>query len=73
VAKYLIDLDEETLEAAQQELGTTTITGTVNEALRRVTLGRRRRVAAALDVLAAAHLDGRSEAWTRGSTSTPAA
>jgi len=63
VAKHLIDLDEETLGAARVELGTTTIKDTVNEALRRATSGRERRVAAALDVLADFSLDDRSEAW----------
>ncbi|MDQ3152795.1 MAG: hypothetical protein M3R63_14140 [Actinomycetota bacterium] len=63
MAKHLIDLDEETLGAARVELGTTTIKDTVNEALRRATSGRERRVAAALDVLADFSLDDRSEAW----------
>jgi len=63
VAKHLIDLDEEMLGAARAELGTTTIKDTVNEALRRVTLRRERRTAAALDVLASARLDDRAGAW----------
>lgn len=63
MAKHLIDLDEETLGAARAELGTATIKDTVNEALRRATFRRERRVAAALDVLASARLDDRSEAW----------
>jgi Arc/MetJ family transcription regulator len=63
VAKHLIDLDEEMLGAARAELGTTTIKDTVNEALRRVTLRRERRTAAALDVLATARLDDRAGAW----------
>jgi len=36
---------------------------TVNEALRRVSTGRERRIAEALDVLGAAVLNGRDEAW----------
>lgn len=63
MAKHLIDLDEDSLRAARAELGTTTLKATVNEALRRATLGRERRVAAALDVLAEAQLDERSQAW----------
>ncbi len=63
VAKHLIDLDEGALGAARAELGTTTIKDTVNEALRRATLLREGQVAAALDVLADADLDDRSDAW----------
>jgi len=63
VAKHLIDLDENALGAARAELGTTTIKDTVNEALRRATALRERQVAAALDVLADARLDDRSDAW----------
>ncbi len=63
MAKHLIDLDEGALGAARAELGTTTIKETVNEALRRATLLRDRQVSAALDVLAAADLDDRSNAW----------
>ena len=63
MAKHLIDLDEEVLAAARTELGTDTIKQTVNEALRRATQDRGRRVAAALDILANADLDDRVEAW----------
>ena len=63
VAKHLIDLDEEALSKAQAELGTATIKDTVNLALVRATSNRRVRVVAALDVLASADLDDRSEAW----------
>lgn len=63
MTKYLIDLDEKTLGAARAELGTRTIKDTVNEALRRATSDRKHRVAVALDVLADARLDDRSEAW----------
>ena len=63
MAKHLVDLDEEALGAARSELGTTTIRETVNEALRRVGARREHRVAAALDRLAAAHLDDRADAW----------
>ncbi|CAN5597822.1 MAG: hypothetical protein M3493_14280 [Actinomycetota bacterium] len=63
MAKHLIDLDEDKLGAARAELGTTTIRDTVNEALRRATSQRERRIAAALDVLAEAELDDRIDAW----------
>jgi len=63
VAKHLVDLDEESLSAAQAELGTKTIKDTLNEALRRTTLGRRERIATALDVLAKGRLRDRSEGW----------
>jgi Arc/MetJ family transcription regulator len=63
MAKHLVDLDEETLAAARAELGTDTIKDTVNEALRRASSQRERRVAAALDILADAHLDDRADAW----------
>ena len=63
MAKHLIDLDEEALNAARAELGTATIKETVNEALRRATQDRGRKVAAALDILANADLDDRVEAW----------
>ena len=64
MAKHLIDLDEEMLGAARAELGTSTIKDTVNEALRRATVQRERRTAAALDILASARFDGeREDAW----------
>jgi Arc/MetJ family transcription regulator len=63
VAKHLIDLDEGALESAQAELGTATIRDTVNTALRLAGATRPISVAAALDVLAKAELDDRSEAW----------
>jgi len=63
MAKHLIDVDEETLGAARAELGTTTIKDTVNEALRRASVDREHRIAAALDTLAAAALSERHEAW----------
>jgi Arc/MetJ family transcription regulator len=63
VVKHLVDLDEEALSKAQAELGTTTIKDTVNKALERATSSRHGRVVAALDVLARAGLEDRSEAW----------
>jgi Arc/MetJ family transcription regulator len=63
MAKHLIDLDEEALNAARAELGTATIKETVNVALQRATQHRGRKVAAALDILANADLDDRVKAW----------
>jgi len=63
MAKHLVDLDEDALSAARAQLGTSTIKETVNEALRKTAEGRQPRVAEALDVLAAAHLVDRGEAW----------
>lgn len=58
-----MDIDEKALSAARAELGTVTLKDTVNEALRRAATGRDPRVVAALDVLAQADLDDRSESW----------
>ena len=63
MGKHLVDLDESALGAARAELGTRTIKDTVNEALRRATAGRDDRVAEAIEVLAAASLADRSDAW----------
>jgi Arc/MetJ family transcription regulator len=63
MAKHLVDIDEEALEMARTELGTTTIKDTVNAALRHATSQRKRHVAAALDALAAAPPEDRAEAW----------
>ena len=63
MAKHLIDVDEEALGRAQAELGTLTIKDTVNEALRRATSERSKRVHRALDVLAGADLEDREQAW----------
>jgi len=71
MAKHLIDVDESMLAAARAELGTRTIKDTVNEALRRATSGRLRRVAAALDVLAEAQLGDRDDAWRLRLSPTP--
>jgi Arc/MetJ family transcription regulator len=63
MAKHLIDVDEDRLGAARAELGTTTIQDTVNEALARATARRERRVVCAMDMLAAADLEDRADAW----------
>lgn len=63
VAKHLIDIDEHALQQARVELGTSTIKDTVNSALRAATEHHKRRVAEALDVLAAAPNVDRDDAW----------
>ncbi len=63
MTKHLVELDEAALSAARSELGTLTIKDTVNEALRRASSDRSRRVIAALDVLADADLRDREDAW----------
>ncbi len=63
MTKHLVELDEAALSAARSELGTQTIKDTVNEALRRASSDRSRRVLAALDVLADADLCDREDAW----------
>jgi Arc/MetJ family transcription regulator len=63
MAKHLVDIDEDRLGAARAELGTASIKDTVNEALRLATTQREGRITAALDVLAEAELDDRTNAW----------
>ena len=61
--KHLVDLDEDALQQAREALGTTTIKDTVNEALRRISRERHRRIAGALDVLADTELWDRRNTW----------
>ena len=63
MAEHLIDVDDDTLEAARTELRTRTIEDTVNEALRRVASGRAERTASALHVLATIPLHERAVGW----------
>ncbi len=63
MSKHLVDIDDDILGAARSQLGTETIKETVNEALRRVSLGRSKGVARAIDVLARAKLKDRERAW----------
>jgi len=63
VSKHLVDIDDEALGAARAQLGTETIKETVNEALRRVSSGRKKRVARAIDILVRAKLEDRDRAW----------
>ena len=63
MGKRLVDIDEEALSAARAELGTSTIKETVNEALKLASATRDDQVTKALDVLAAAEVVDRSDAW----------
>ena len=63
VAKHLVDIDDEALAAAQAELGTANMKETVNEALRRASAGRSRRVAEALQRLGRRRRPPREDAW----------
>ena len=49
MARTVVDIDREALEAARAELGTSTVRATVNEALRRVAMERVRRQLDALE------------------------
>lgn len=70
MSRTVIDIDDDALEVAMAELGTTTKVDTVNKALREVARYRAERRSKALDVFdrIASNLDGfdRGEAW-RGS------
>lgn len=63
MGKHLVDIDEQALEQARAELGTTTIKDTVNNALRSATAQRKQRVSSALDALASASHEDRAAAW----------
>jgi Arc/MetJ family transcription regulator len=63
MAKHLVDIDDEALNAARAQLGTDTIKDTVNQALRRAAQARDKRVKKSLDRLGRAELDRREEAW----------
>jgi Arc/MetJ family transcription regulator len=58
-----VDIDEDALEAARSQLGTTTIKATVNEALRLVGCDRSEVVRASMDVLADLRVSDRDDAW----------
>ena len=63
MAKHLVDIDEEALDGAKRELGTSTIKDTINFALRQAAPRRRDDVKRQLDVLARAGLAPREQAW----------
>ncbi len=62
MAKHLVDIDEEALDAARAQLGTVTIKDTVNQALRRTAATRAEAVKKSLEVLGRAEFD-RESAW----------
>ena len=62
MAKHLVDIDDEALNAARAQLGTGTIRDTVNESLRRAGAARSGEVKRALDRLAHIELE-REDAW----------
>jgi len=63
VAKHLVDIDEDALDDAKRQLGTSTIKETINLALRRAGGRKRHDVKRQLDVLARADLAPREQAW----------
>ncbi|MGE0877334.1 MAG: hypothetical protein AB7L13_01605 [Acidimicrobiia bacterium] len=63
MGEYLIEVDDEALGRAQAEFGTTTVQGTVNEAIKRIAQHRVRRVQEALQLLADADLGDRAQGW----------
>jgi Arc/MetJ family transcription regulator len=63
VSKHLIDIDEQALRAAKAKLGTRTIKDTVNGALNRASGDHDATLSERLDVLAAAKLVPREQAW----------
>ncbi len=63
VTKRLVAIDDNTLRAAQAELGTTTLKDTVDMALRRVAEGRSQEVERRLTSLANHDLRDRADAW----------
>ena len=63
MAKHLVDIDEDALDDAKRQLGTSTIKDTINLALRRAGKRRQDDVKRQLDVLARADLAPREQAW----------
>jgi Arc/MetJ family transcription regulator len=63
MAKHLVDIDDDALNAARAQLGTETIKDTVNQALVRAGRARSQRVKMSLDRLARMDFDRREDAW----------
>ena len=63
MAKHLVDIDEEALDAARAELGTGSMKDTINEALRKAGARRSAKVDNALDRLARRPASPRDDAW----------
>jgi hypothetical protein len=63
MSKHLVDIDEQALRAARTTLGTDTIKATVNGALHLASGDHSAAVNERLDILAAADLTPREQAW----------
>jgi len=63
MTKRLVDIDDDLLDYARAQLGTSTIKATVNEALRQAGIRRQEEVARALDVLGRAPWSASEDAW----------
>jgi Arc/MetJ family transcription regulator len=63
VSKHLVDIDDQTLRAAQRRLRTRTIKDTVHRALRAAAGADASDVGRALDDLASVPLRDRNEGW----------
>jgi Arc/MetJ family transcription regulator len=63
ITKRLVAIDDDTLKAAQAELGTRTLKDTVNTALKRVSDERHEVIERRLQVLASIPLADREDAW----------
>ena len=63
MTKRLVDIDEDALDAARSQLGTTTIKATVNQALRLAGSDRSEAVSDSMDVLAGIPHFDRDDAW----------
>lgn len=63
MAKRLVDIDDDLLDEARSQLGTSTIKDTVNEALRQAGAARRRKVTRPLDALGKTTWAPRDDAW----------
>lgn len=61
--KRLVDIDDDLLDEARAQLGTSTIKDTVNEALRQAGAARQGQVTRALDLLGHALWPPREDAW----------
>jgi hypothetical protein len=63
MGKHLVDIDEDALRTARASFGSATIKETVNRALRQASDEHQRSVRRRLDLLAAADLADREQAW----------
>ena len=63
MTKRLVEIDDDTLSAAQAELGTDTIKDTVNTALERVARLQREKLQRSFEIATEIELEDRSAAW----------